>query len=398
LQIEIASQCGLWEIIMSKSVSIDKDYKEWLVHLKARIRHSQIKASVRVNTEMLELYWSIGADIVERQAEGKWGSGIIKKLSQDICDEFPDMQGFSRSNLQYMRGFYLFYRDAQLDAQPLENTKSHQVGGILETSAKSHQVGGELDSLISDREKNLFPQILGRIPWRHHIEIFSRCKTVDEAFFYISKTIENGWSRAVLLNFIKADLFAKQGKALNNFATALPKSQSDVTGDILKDPYNFNFIAMTEKYKEKELEDALTDNITKFLLELGQGFSYYGRQVPLVVDGEEFALDLLFYHVKLHCYIAIELKAGKFNPRDLGQLGFYVSAVNHLHKTKVDQPTVGLLICSEKNNVVAQYALEGSTQPIGISEYELANLIPEDYKSALPSIEEIEEELNDIEE
>jgi predicted nuclease of restriction endonuclease-like (RecB) superfamily len=348
---------------MGKLVSVDNEYKEWLGDLKERIRQSQIKAAVRVNTEMLELYWSIGADIVERNAESKWGSKVLQNLSNDLRNELPTISGFSVTNLKYMKMIYEFYGTASI----------------------GHQVGDQLKP----------PTFFASVPWRHHVEIITKCKTVDEALFYIQKIIGNGWSRAMLLNFIKADLYAKQGKAVNNFSAALPEAQSDLAGELLKDPYQFDFITLTKGYKEKELEDALTTNITKFLLELGQGFSYYGKQVPLVVDGEEFALDLLFYHVKLHCYVAIELKAGKFHPKDLGQLGFYVSAVNHLYKTEADQPTVGLIICSTKNNVVAQYALESSAQPIGISEYELSRLIPESYQSALPSIEEIEEKLNE---
>jgi predicted nuclease of restriction endonuclease-like (RecB) superfamily len=374
-----------WEGEMSELVTVDREYKEWLIDLKKRIKQSQIKASVRVNSAMLELYWSIGADIVEKQSEKKWGSGVITQLSKDIHDEFVETQGFSATNLRSMKRFYLFYKDIIVF--------QHQVGVNLSSGTIQHQLGVKTDS---ENEKG-FPQILGTIPWRHQVEIIYRCKSIDEAIFYIEKTVEDGWSRSVLLNFMQADLYSAQGKSVNNFSATLPEPQSDLANEMLKDPYKFDFIALTKDYKEKELEDALTTNITKFLLELGQGFSYVGRQIPLVVGDEEFNLDLLFYHLKLRCFVAIELKSGKFNPRDLGQLGFYVSAVNHIHKTEADNPTVGLLVCREKNNVVAQYALESNSQPIGISEYELSKLIPADYQSTLPSIEEIDEKLNDIE-
>jgi len=286
------------------------------------------------------------------------------QLSRDLRDEFPEAQGFSPTNLKYMRSFYRFY-------------SSDEIG---------HQVGGELR----------LPQILGTVPWRHHIEIMAKSNSIDEALFYIEQTIENGWSRAVLLNFIKTDYYRAKGSAPNNFSLTLPSVQSDLASEILKDPYQFGFLTLTEKFKEKELQNALVNNVTKFLLELGKGFTYYGENIYLTVDGHEYILDLLFYHVKLHCYVVIELKGGDFSPRDIGQLGFYISAVNHRLKTDQDNQTIGLLVCRSKSNVVAQYALENTNHPIGISEFELSDLIPEDFKSSLPTIEEIEDELKDI--
>jgi predicted nuclease of restriction endonuclease-like (RecB) superfamily len=298
------------------------------------------------------------------------------------------MQVFSLRNLQNIRKFYLFYSQFHIIA--------HQLGAQLqlENSAQvienqqaaiGHQVGDQLP----------FPVILGEIPWRHHIEIMSHCKNVKEALFYVNQTIENGWSRAVLLNFLDSGLYNRQGKAVNNFTTMLPKTQSDLAGELLKDPYQFDFLMLRKDYNERELENALTQNITQFLLELGRGFAYVGRQIPMHVGEKEFFLDLLFYHLELCCYFVIELKAGEFNPADIGQLGFYVSAVNHQKKKETDNPTIGLLICKTKDNIVAQYALESSTQPIGISEYDIAHLLPENYRSSLPSIEEIEDVLND---
>jgi predicted nuclease of restriction endonuclease-like (RecB) superfamily len=359
---------------MNNLVTIDSEYKEWLTDLKQRISQSQIKASVRINTEMLELYWSIGADIVERQAESKWGSGIVKQLSQDLRKAFPDKDGFSERNLKYMRRFYLFYSKSSI---------GHQIGAQLEDSAHES---------IADEN---YLSLLSSVPWRHHVEIIARSKSYNEAMFYVHKTVENGWSRSVLLHFIDADLYESQGKAPNNFSRLLPEVQSDLASELIKDPYQFDFITLTENFQERELEDALTDNITKFLIELGQGFAYIGRQVPIDVGEQELLIDLLFYHMNLRCYIVIELKATELKAEYAGKLGVYVTAVNHKLKLPVDNPTIGLLVCKSKNKVMAEYAVESSSQPIGISEYELSQLIPEDYQSVLPSIEEIEEELND---
>ena len=353
---------------MEKAIktNLDSEYMEWLADLKQRVRRSQIKAAVHVNSSMLELYWSIGADIVGRQAEAKWGSGVILQLSKDLRNEFPDVFGFSERNMRSMKRFFQYYsQDVPI----------------------RHQLGAKLE----------FPEILGLVPWRHHVEIMARSKSLNEALFYVRKTIENGWSRAMLLNFMSADLYSKQGKAPNNFSASLPGIQSDLASELLKDPYNFDFLMLTEGYREAELERALIGSITDFLLELGQGFAYVGKQVPLEVGDECFKLDLLFYHLKLRCYVAIELKAGKFSPKDLGQLGFYIATVNHKYKTDADNPTVGMLICKEKDNTIAKYALEGSAVPIGISEYELAEIIPDDYRSSLPTIEEIEEEMENFE-
>jgi predicted nuclease of restriction endonuclease-like (RecB) superfamily len=232
-----------------------------------------------------------------------------------------------------------------------------------------------------------------QIPWGHHREIITKCKSVKEALFYVQKTIENGWSRAVLMNFLEADLFAAQGNAQNNFSRVLPEPQSDLANQILKDPYNFDFLLLTENYKERELEKALTADITKFLLELGAGFAYVGRQVPVQIGEAERFIDLLFYHLELRCFVVIELKAGRFEAEHIGKLGLYISAINHQRKKPSDNPTIGMIICKTKDRVEVQYSLEVINQPIGISEYQLAKSLPDNLKSSLPSIEELEEEL-----
>ncbi len=350
---------------MSQLIKIDKDYAKWIEGLSSRFRNMQIKAATKVNQEMLMFYWSLGKDIVEMNAEGTWGSGLLKNLSLDLKERLPDSKGFSETNLDYMRRFYLLY-------------------------SKSPQV-------VEDNVSEISPQLVGKlcsIPWGHHRYIMDKCKNdVEKALFYVEKTIENNWSRAVLLNWLSTDLYERQGKAITNFNTRLPEPQGDLAQEITKDPYNFDFLSMREGYNEKELKDALENNIVKFLLELGTGFAFVGREYRLLIGNTEKFIDLLFYNINLHCYVVIEVKVDKFESENIGQLGTYVAATNHILKTENDNPTIGLLICKEKDNVLAQYALESTSQPIGISEYELSKLYPSDFKSSMPSIEEIEQQL-----
>jgi len=340
----------------------DTAFKDWVYSLKAEIRRAQIKASVRVNSELLHLYWHLGAEICEKQKTANWGDGFLKTLSEELMSEFPTMKGLSHRNLKYIKQWYSFYN---------------------QSDAIRQQVVAQLGDVFFS------------VPWGHHLYILSQCKDINKAVFYLRKTVENGWSRAMLLNFLDTDLYERQGKAINNFSRQLPDPQSDLAQQTLKDPYCFDFITLTEGYRERELEDALTANITKFLLELGQGFAYVGRQIPLEVGDETVFPDLLFYHLELRCYVVVELKAVKFSAEHLGQLGLYVSAVNHLKKKPTDNPTVGLLICKTKDNVMAQYALESTSQPIGISEYTLSHLLPAEIQSQLPTIEDIEAGLKD---
>ena len=377
---------------MSNDLIKDSEFKQWLVDLKVRIRQSQLKAAIKVNSELLHLYWDLGKDIVNRQMDSTWGGGFFEKLSKELLKEFPDMKGFSKSNLYYIKQFYLFYSQA--------NPNLHQLGGKISDS-NLHQFGGNLgdaenqNSAIRTQVEDVFGNhLIFQIPWRHHVEIFTKCKSVQEAMFYVQKTIKNGWSRAVLMNFIDANLYKTQGKAINNFDRLLPDVQSDLAKETLKDPYNFDFLTLTENYKEKELEDALVANITKFLLELGKGFAYIGRQYPIQIGNRPRNMDLLFYHMELRCYVVIEIKVVEFEPEHTGKLGYYITAVNNQLKKDVDNPTIGLLICKRKDNIEAQYSLESSSQPIGISEYTFSDILPENFKSSLPSIEEIERELN----
>ena len=344
----------------------DKEYKKFLIELKEKVKNSQLKAAVKVNYELLNLYWELGKKITEKQKEYSWGDSFISNLSNDLKKEFPDMKGFSVQNLKNIRYWYLFYAEYLIGLQPVSQLKK------IENKIKS-------------------------IPWGHNQRIMYKCKSVREAIFYVEKTIENGWSRTILEHQIDSKLYERLGSAISNFDSRLPKVQSELAKQTIKDPYNFDFLTLRDKYDERELEDALVKQITSFLLELGTGFSYIGRQVHLKVGDSDFYIDLLFYHVKLHCYVVVELKTEKFKPDFAGQLNFYVTAVNRDLKSQEDNQTIGILICKDKDNVVAEYSLTNISQPIGISKYEISKLLEKEYKSSLPSIEEIEQSIKDIE-
>jgi len=360
---------GEGEAGMNNSLTIDEDYSVWLKDLKNKVRLVQIKAAVKVNSELLQFYWELGADIVEKQTTAKWGDGFMSRLSHDLMAEFPDIKGFSKRNLELIRQWHLFYTKEKPIAQ---------------------QAVSQLETKI---EQQAIAQLI-QIPWGHNIAVISKCKNLDEAIFYVQKTIQNNWSRSVLTHHIESNLFKREGKAINNFKATLPEPQSDLAIETLKDPYNFDFLALTEKHNEKELEDALINHVTHFLLELGAGFSYLGKQYKLEVSGDEFFIDLLFYHVKLHCYVVVELKTVKFKPEFAGKLNFYVSAVDGILKSEQDDTTIGILICKSKNDTVVEYSLKDVHKPIGVSEYIITKDLPDEFRYSLPSIEEIEAELS----
>jgi predicted nuclease of restriction endonuclease-like (RecB) superfamily len=311
---------------------------------------------VKVNDEMLRFYWSLGKDISEKGMEAKYGSGFYKMLSKDLTELMPDTKSFSVTNIKYMRYFYETFPDAQNRPQ-----------------------------LVDDLD------VIYTIPWGHYRYILDKCRNnPDKALFYVQKTLENGWSRAMLLNYLDTDLYERQGKASTNFAITLPEGESDLAQEITNDPYNFDFLTLTERYNEKEMKDALMDNAEKFFLELGQGFSYIGREVRIMVGKKEKYVDMLFFNYITKCFVVLEIKAGDFESPNTGQLGTYVVAVNHQMKEEWMNPTIGLLICKDKDEIEAQYALESSSQPLGISSYELSKIIPENLHGSLPSIEEIE--------
>lgn len=336
----------------------DKDFKKWVKDISKRYRQAQIKASIKVNNELLMFYYNLGKEISLNSFRAVYGSSFYDNLSKELISDLPDVSGLSSKNLRYMEKFYNLYKDE------IEN----------------------------------FPQLVGQlysIPWGHHRYIIDKCKDSKKALFFVRKTLENNWSRDTLLNFIDTDLYERSGKSINNFELTLPDSEKDLAKQITKDPYNFDFLTITKNYNEKDLKNALIENIQKFLLELGTGFAFVGKETRLLVGETEFFADLLFYNIKIHAYVVIEVKVSKFKPADLGQLGTYVASINHIFKGENDNPTLGILICKDKDEIVAEYSLENYNIPIGISSYELSRLMPSELKNSLPTIEELEDKLNE---
>ena len=333
---------------------LSKGYKELLKDIKDRVKSSQLKAAISVNQELIQLYWGIGKSVLKKQEEEGWGSKIVEKLATDLKAVFPEMKGFSLRNIQFMVQFAKEYPDIEI-----------------------------------------VKQVVSQIPWGHNILIIQKISDIEIRLWYAKKTIENGWSRNVLMHWLDSALHERQGKALTNFKQTLTSPQSDLAHETLKDPYNFDFLTLREKFDERELEDGLINHIQKFLLELGAGFSYVGKQINLNVGGQDFFIDLLFYHLKLRCFVVVELKATEFKPEYAGKMNFYLTAVDEMLKHQTDSPTIGLLLCKTKNKVIAEYALRDINKPLGIAEYEtqIIESLPDNLKGSLPSIEEIEEEL-----
>ena len=327
-------------------------YADWLADLKSHIHSAQQRATLAVNRELVLLYWQIGRDILTRQSVQGWGAKVIERLAQDLRVAFPDMKGFSPRNLKYMRAFAQAWPEAEF-----------------------------------------VQQAAAQLPWFHLCTLLDKLKTREERDWYLAQTVKHNWSRNILGMQIETRLLERSGKAVTNFEFSLPKPQSDLARQSLKDPYRFDFLGLTDKAQEREIENALVKHVTEFLLELGAGFAFVGRQVLLDVGGDEFFIDLLFYHLKLRCYVVIELKAGKFKPEHLGQLGFYLTAVDAQIKHPQDGPTIGLLLCRSQNKVVAEYALRNNAQPLGVAEYQLLESLPAELQTSLPSIEQIEREL-----
>ncbi|MBD2202919.1 DUF1016 domain-containing protein [Calothrix sp. FACHB-1219] len=333
------------------------DYDNFLRDLKERIQSAQKRAVLSVNQELVLLYWHIGRDILNRQQQQGWGAKVIDRLAVDLRLSFPEMKGFSRTNLLYMRAFAEAYPDEQI-----------------------------------------VQQLVGQIPWGHNIRILDSVKDASARLWYIQKTIENGWSRNILNLQIQSQLYNRQGKAITNFNATLPSSQSYLARETLKDPYVFDFLSLGEDAQEREVEKELVKHITKFLLELGVGFAFVGEQYPLKIGEEEFYIDLLFYHVKLHCFVVVELKTGKFKPEYTGKINFYLSAVDDLLKSNLDNASIGLILCASKDNVIAEYALRDVNKPIGIAEWQvgLTKSLPKELQTQLPTIEQLEAELDAV--
>ena len=330
-----------------------EEYLNWVKELKEKILTIQIKAAIAVNKELLTLYWELGRAISEKIKDSDWGSSVVEILAKDLQKELPNQKGFSRSNLFSMKKWYEFYSQTAQDTEKVQ-------------------------------------QLVGQIPWGHNVMIISKASSVEEALFYVRKTLENNWSRSVLTHQIELGLYSRQGKAITNFEKTLPEIHSELAHETLKDPYKFDFLTLQEKALEKDIENQLIQHITSFLLELGAGFAFVGRQVPIKIDNKDFYIDLLFYHIKLRCYIVVELKSVEFKAEFAGKMNLYLSAADDTWKSETDNPSIGLLLCKSKSKIIAEYALRGMTQPIGIAEYELTKAIPENIKSNLPTIEEIE--------
>lgn len=338
-----------------KNIIHNIEYKNWIADLKTKVKQAQLKAVITVNQQLLMFYWELGTDIIAKQRTVTWGVGLLKQLSRDLMIEFPDMKGFSERNLRYIRQWVLFWSDEfAIRLQPVAE--------------------------------------LTQIPWGHNQVIITQCKNTEEGLYYIKNTLEYGWSRSVLTHQIESKLWQREGQALTNFTRALPKPQSDLARQTLKDPYIFDFLSLTKGYDERDLEQGLIEHITQFLLELGAGFAYIGRQVPLQVGKREFLIDLLFYHTRLHCYLVVELKNVDFEPEHVGKLNFYIKAVDAQLRREGDEPTIGLLLCKSHDKLVVEYALSDVHKPIGVSEYQITQSLPEEFKSSLPTVEEIEAE------
>lgn len=353
---------------MNDMIRIDGEYVEWLIAIKKRFQATQIKASIKVNDEILRFYWSLGKDIVEKQAESRWGTAFFETLSEDLRKLFPETRGFSQTNLRYMKRYYDLFGEFL-----------PQVGAELAQEENLPQVGAEIYA----------------IPWGHMKVIVDKCKgNPEKALFFIFEVIKNNWSRAVLLNFLDTNLYERQGKAVSNFRKTLPAYTGDLAQEITKDPYNFDFVAINKDYNERELKDALTEKVVKLLMEMGKGFAFVGREYPLPIEGTEEYIDLLFYHLNLHCYVVVEVKVKEFKSRDIGQIGTYIGIVDDIVRTETDGKTIGLIICKEKNNILAKYAVNSSSEPIAISSYELSNFLPDNLVDILPSTEELESRLS----
>lgn len=337
---------------------LDPEYKNFLVGIKDRLKKAQIRAALAANSELIKFYWELGAELIEKQKTYKWGEHFLEQFSHDMRTEFPQMHGFSKRNLEYMRRFATQYPD-------LEFAK----------------------------------QAVSQLPWGHIVRLMQAVKNNTERDWYAQQTLKNGWSRSVMEMQIETGLYTRQGIASNkttNYHEHLPAIQSDLARDILKDPYNFDFLTITDGAYERDIEDALVTHVRDFLIELGQGFAFVGSQVPLSIDDQTFFIDLLFYHIHLRCFVVIELKANNFKPEHTAQLGFYLTAVDDLLKKESDNPTIGILLCKAKSKIIAEYALRSMKAPIGISEYTLSKALPKELKSNLPTVEQIELELNDL--
>jgi predicted nuclease of restriction endonuclease-like (RecB) superfamily len=365
------------------------DYPSLLANIKQRIRTAQVRASLSANAELIRLYWDIGRAIAERQRQEGWGSGVIPRLARDLHNELPEVKGFSERNLKYMIRFYREYMAAPIVQQSVAQLPSAQDHTLAPKASRPPVSKSSDSSLLS-----IVQQLAAQLPWFHHVLLMERVRHLATRVWYMQQTILNGWSRNTLSLQIAACAHERVGKVITNFAERLPPSQSDLAAQTIKDPYIFDFLTLEEPFHERELETGLLVHVEKFLLELGQGFAFVGRQYHLDVGQEDFYLDLLFYHLRLRCFVVVDLKKGPFKAEYAGKMNFYCNVVDDRLRHPTDQPTVGLILCQDENRLVAEYALKGVNKAIGISEYRLTRALPARLKSSLPSIQEIEAELS----
>jgi predicted nuclease of restriction endonuclease-like (RecB) superfamily len=373
-------------IVKSHDIHIDADYADWIAEVKHRYRSAQVKAAVKVNAEKLLFNWQLGRDLVQKKAEERWGAGVVEQVSLDLKREFPDAEGFSTSNLWYMKKWYLFYTN-QNSSLKLQRFVGELQSSVKQVNQRIQQPVGEIvKQSVSDIGEE-FPLPFALVPWGQHIEIITRCKSLEESLFYIQQVIEKGLSRPALINCIKANLYEHQGKIINNFTDHLPALQSKLVQEVLKENYDFGFATVEHAmYDEAELEESLTKNVTDLLLEMGTGFAFLGRQKEILVGGRTRKIDLLFYHIRLRCYIVCELKAKPFEPEFAGKLNYYVNAVDELMKSSDDNPTIGLLVCSDMDRIDVQWSFKGISTPMGVATYNNIRI-----KDALPSQEQLAE-------
>ena len=373
-------------IVKSHDIRIDTDYVNWIAEVKHRYRSAQVKAAVKVNAEKLLFNWQLGRDLVQKKAEERWGTGVVEQVSLDLKREFPNAEGFSTSNLWYMKKWFLFYTNQEFIGK-LQRGIGEIQSSVDQRHLKLQRAVAELDETISTNQGDEFPLPFALVPWGQHIEIITRSKSIEEALFYIQQVIDKGLSRSALINCIKSNLYERQGNIVNNFTDHLPALQSKLVQEVLKENYDFGFATVKhEVYDEAELEESLTKNVTDLLLEMGTGFAFVGRQKEILVGGRTRKIDLLFYHIRLRCYIVCELKARPFEPEFAGKLNYYVNAVDELMKSGDDNPTIGLLVCSDMDKIDVQWSFRGINTPMGVATYNNIKI-----KDALPSQEQLAE-------
>lgn len=370
---------------MDTPQSNEANYRDLLLTVKQQIHSAQARAALAVNSALIQLYWNLGKQIAENQALFEGRNSYISQLSKDLREEFPDFTGFSSRNLFYVRKFYQFYSEISVQQLVALNPSSGE-------NPVQQPVAPDAEEATQGRES--ISNLVQFVPWGHHVLILNKIKVVEEALFYLKQTTEHAWTRNLLAIQIEQKLYQRQGKAITNFNTTLPKEQAQLAGQLLKDPYNFGFLTLEAQAKELDIEKQLTAHITRFLLELGKGFAFIGRQYPLQVGTKDYRLDLLFYHIRLRCFVVIDLKTGEFEPEFAGKMNFYLSVVDDQLKKSGDHPSIGIILCKSKDRLEVEYALQGMTKPIGVSEFTLTHSLPPELKASLPTIEEFENELN----